>query len=115
MISPAAQTIEIWTSLGIPRDAIMTLGGQNTAAELAELKRIGPQLAGKRVGLLTSGDHLPRAMRLARAQELELVPVAANVKWSPEPWNLLDFIPQAGNLAQLAALQHEIMASFVRR
>lgn len=115
MISPAEQTVEIWTSLGIPSSAIMTLGGQNTSAELANLKRSWPQLADKRVGLLTSAIHLPRAMRLARAQELDFIPVAANVKWSPEPLGLLDFIPQAGNLNELAAAQHEVMAYFVRR
>lgn len=115
MISPADQTVEIWTGLGIPRANIMTLGGQNTAAEMANLKSIWEELEGKRVGLLTSALHLPRAMRLARAQGLELVPVAANVKWSPEPFGLLDFIPQAGNFADLAAAQHELMAYLVRR
>lgn len=115
MVSPADHTVEIWTSLGIPRSAILTIGGRNTAGEMANLKRIWPEIAGERVGLLTSANHLPRAMRLARSQQLDVIPVAANVKWLPEPWGLLDFIPQAGNFTELAASQHELMAYLVKR
>ena len=112
---PSDQTIEIWTSLDIPRSAIVKLGGRNTSEEIAQVKEAWPQWAGQRVGLITSANHLPRAMRLARAQGLDLIPVAAEVSWSQGSWTLLDFIPSAGNLASLAGSQHEIMAYVAKR
>jgi uncharacterized SAM-binding protein YcdF (DUF218 family) len=113
--NPSDQTVEIWTRLGIPAEAIQKLGGRNTAEEMLELKSIWPSLAGQRVGLLTSANHLPRAVRLAKAQGLEVVPVAADVRTAIDDWGLLHFVPQAGNLADLASSQHEIMAAFVSR
>lgn len=115
MRAPSDQTIEIWTGLGIPRSAISTLGGRNTSEEIAQVKQAWSRFADKRVGLITSANHLPRAMRLARAQGLDLIPVAADVRWKPIPWRLLDWIPTAGNFSSLAQNQHELMAYFVSR
>lgn len=115
LVDPGDETIEIWTALGIPRSDILKLGGRNTSEEMAAIKQAWPQWAGKRVGLITSANHLPRAMRLARAQGLELIAVAADVRYKPGQWRWLDFIPTAGNLASLASNQHEIMAYFVSR
>ncbi len=64
--SPREQAIEIWTALGIPREAMSSLRGANTFQEIRSLKELMPELGGQRVGLLTSAYHLPRAMRLAR-------------------------------------------------
>lgn len=113
--NPADQTVEIWTRLAIPLEAIQKLGGRNTSEEMIELKRIWPALAGQRVGLLTSANHLPRAVRLAKAQGLDVVPIAADVRTAIDDWGLLHFLPQAGNLAELSSSQHEIMAAFVSR
>lgn len=113
--NPSDQTIEIWTRLAIPADAIQKLGGRNTSEEMIELKRIWPELGGQRVGLLTSANHLPRAVRLAKAQGLDVIPIAADVRTAIDDWGLLHFLPHAGNLAELSSSQHEIMAAFVRR
>ncbi len=113
--SPRDQTIEIWTKLNIPPDAIGSLHGINTYQELQSLKEVFAQLSGGRVGVLTSALHLPRAMRLAKAAGLEVVPLAANHEASAEPFTYLDFIPSAGPLNQLSACQHEFMAWFVGR
>ncbi len=113
--SPREHTIEIWTKLNIPLDAIGSLQGQNTYQELQSLKAIFDQFQGGRVGLLTSALHLPRAMRLAKALGVDVVPLAANHESSATPLTFLDFIPSAGPLNQLAACQHEFMAWFVGR
>lgn len=115
MVDPTVQTIEIWTKLGIPRDAILTIGGRNTFEEVSNLKKIWPELGVARVGLLTSAGHLPRAMRLARSQQLPAIPVAANVGGPMDSMGWLDFLPHAGNFQSLASKQHEIMAYFVNR
>ena len=115
MTSPRDQTIEIWTKLQVPAEAIGSLHGANTYQELQSLKEIFDQFKGGRIGILTSALHLPRAMRLAKAAGIEVVPLAANHESSREPFTFLDFIPSAGPLNQLAACQHEFMAWFVGR
>ena len=113
--SPREHTIQIWTQLNIPEEAIGSLNGQNTYQELQSLKNIFDQFQGGRVGILTSVLHLPRAMRLAKAQGIDVVPLAADHISSSQPLTFLDFIPSAGPLSLLAACQHEFMAWFVGR
>jgi uncharacterized SAM-binding protein YcdF (DUF218 family) len=113
--SPREQTVEIWQSLKIPAPAISTIEGLNTFEELQNLSAIWPKIGTGRVGLLTSASHLPRAMRLARARGLELIPVPADHDYSDQPFTYLDFIPSAGPLNQLAACQHEWLAWLVHR
>jgi uncharacterized SAM-binding protein YcdF (DUF218 family) len=113
--SPREQTQEIWSQLKIPADAIGALQGQNTYQEIQSLKKIFDQFQGGRIGILTSALHLPRALRLAKAQGLDVVPLAADHLSSAQPLTFLDFIPSAGPLNQLAACQHEFMAKFVSR
>lgn len=123
--SPAQQTTEIWTGLGIPVSKIETLPGINTYAEMQALKkRIAddPALANEmsvappRVGLLTSAWHLPRALRLARAAGLTtLIPVAADHKQRIAPRLVWDYIPSANNFLRLERCQRELMARLVAR
>lgn len=113
--SPREHTIELWSGLKIPEDVIGSLQGQNTFQEIQSLKNIFEQFNGERVGLLTSALHLPRAMRLAKAQGLDVVPLAADHISTSEPLTYLDFIPSSGPLNLLAACQHEFMAWFVGR
>jgi uncharacterized SAM-binding protein YcdF (DUF218 family) len=113
--SPWEHTLELWSLLNIPESAMDTLHGQNTFQEIQSLKEKWPEFEHRRVGLLTSALHLPRAMRLAKAQQLDLFPIAADHIASDEPLTYLDFIPSAGPLSQLAACQHEIMAWLVNR
>ncbi len=60
-----SKTVEIWTKLGIDSAAIRSIGGRNTFEEMQQVKEIWSELPGKKVGLLTSALHLPRAVRLA--------------------------------------------------
>lgn len=112
---PSEQTRIIWTKLSIDPASIRKIGGRNTYEEMQQLKQIWPELAGKRVGLLTSALHLPRAVRLAKAQGLELTPIAADVRTAVDDWGLLNFIPSAGNFCDLSSAQHELMAAWVSR
>lgn len=115
--SPAEQTIEIWTKLGIPAADISTLPGHNTFEEMQSLQELETQqLAGKRIGLLTSAWHLPRAMRLARSQGLDdIVPVAANYLSRYDAATFLDYFPSAYNLDKSTYAQREFMAQLLGR
>ncbi len=113
--SPGKQTIEIWTKLGIPREHIQVIGGRNTSEEMVELKKIADQWQGQRFGVLTSDLHLPRAVRLARAQGLDVVPIAADVHTVILEWSLLNFLPSASNLNESSQVIYEILAGLVKR
>lgn len=114
--NPTELTIELWTGLGIPPQAITSLPGSNTYEEIESLKRLRPQLAGKRIGILTSAAHLPRAMRLAdQAGLTDLIPLAANHRRNTRGLQVSSFIPSSGNLEKLAICQHEWMGWLVGR
>ncbi len=112
---PSEQTLAIWTRLKIPRESIRTIGGRNTFEEMQQLKQLWPELEGKRIGLLTSALHLPRAVRLAKSPGTRNDPDCRRVRTALDDWGLLNFIPQAGNFTELAAAQHEIMAAWISR
>jgi uncharacterized SAM-binding protein YcdF (DUF218 family) len=114
--SPREQTVEIWEQLGIPGEDIGVLTGINTYQEMQSLKAILPELQDKRVGVLSSAWHLPRAMRLARAQGMtELIPVDADHHMQVESRSFAGYIPSAASLDQLARGQRELMAQLIGR
>ncbi|MCA9192129.1 MAG: YdcF family protein [Planctomycetales bacterium] len=115
--SPSEQTEEIWKKLGIPDGAIQQIEGINTYQELQSIqKQMAAAWQGKRIGLLTSAWHLPRAMRLAQAANLQgLIPVAADYRSVGSKMVARDFVPNVDALFDLALCQHELMAFFLGR
>ena len=91
----ALTTLDLWTSLGIPEGAIVTLEEpHNTRMEIAAYATLIEREGWTRVGLITSAWHLRRAMALAEAAGLELVPLPADFRGLPG-WDGLDsLIPQ---------------------
>lgn len=91
----ASTTRALWTSLGIPEAVIVTLEApHNTRMEIAAYAALIEREGWTRVGLITSAWHLRRAMALAEAAELELVPLPADFRGLPG-WDGLDsLIPQ---------------------
>jgi uncharacterized SAM-binding protein YcdF (DUF218 family) len=75
-VDPGDQALIVLQQLGVPRAAISTSGGTNTAEELRGIADF--ELRGARVGLVTSAWHMSRALRLAEANGLSLVPVPAD-------------------------------------
>lgn len=114
---PAEQTVEIWETLGVPKEAIEALPGRNTAEEIDAIaaKMEGPW-AGKRVGLLTSALHLPRAMRLAKARGASpLIPIPADFSSVRHGYSVVDVLPSAEALWQSTRCVHEMLARLVSR
>ena len=116
---PAEQTVELWTKIGIPRADIVSMPGINTYQEtkaLAEAVLSGP-LQGKRIGLVTSATHLPRAIRLAKSHGVEdLHPIPADFRSrQSDYYTIMAFLPSTAALNQLFKNQHEIMAAWVGR
>ncbi len=90
---PSVQTIALWSEMGIPKSSIDSLGGQNTASEMNELLRHPEWWENKRCGLITSAFHMPRAIQLARARGMDLVPVPCDYRAYSRPLTPLDFVP----------------------
>ena len=115
-MGPTEQTIEIWTSLGIPRSAITPLAGKNTYEEMQNLKTLLPDFEDKRVGLLTSASHLPRAHRLAKAAGVHgLISIPANHSGGDFARSIGYYLPSAQHLNKFANCQHEWMGSLIGR
>lgn len=85
---------------GVPVERTAVIGSVgNTADEAAQLKRYAAQHGLKRVVLVTSAWHMPRAMRLFRGAGVEIVPFPVDYRAQPfRALPYLDYIPNAGAL-----------------
>lgn len=112
----AQQTTEIWTELQVPPAAIVRLGGRTTAEEMEAIRKWMADNPGvKRVGLITSAWHMPRAMRLAARQGLVLVPVPADFRSGDRHDHLVEMLPNGGSLGEMDLVIKEYLARLVGR
>lgn len=110
------EATEILTGLGIPASAILQMQGENTSQEMANLKTwMEENEVSGRVGLLTSAWHLPRAMRLAKSQGLNVHPVPSNflsIPMTPKPSMI---VPEGDKLHETSMLVKEYLARLAGR
>lgn len=124
---PRKQSTQLLLSLGVPEDVIVPIEGVDTQAEMRSLKQLmdsrstekselwqgdTEQSGELRVGLITSAFHMPRAMRLANAASLELIPLpcAFRAKNEQQPWVASSLVPRAENLETVAKMFKETIA-----
>ncbi|MEZ6040287.1 MAG: ElyC/SanA/YdcF family protein [Planctomycetaceae bacterium] len=119
-VDPSDVSAEVLQKLGVPESAIEKLGGRNTSEEMKTLgERFGT--SDKRIGILTSAWHLPRALRLARRNNFNPQPLPADFRKSPDinpPTTgevLLMLIPSADALAANTAMGKEYLGMLVGR
>ncbi len=116
--NPADQYVRVLLQLNVPASAIETVGGINTAEEFRNLgARFKPE---QRVGLITSAWHLGRAMRLARANGMEVQPLPAGFRSIEQKRQtlagiMLDLIPGDEAMATNAGSIREYLAALVGR
>lgn len=94
----AALTREIWVDAGVPRRAIVELSDPtDTRSEIRAYVELARARGWRRLALVSSAWHLPRALELAREAGLEVVPFAADHRAArpPQP-SALWAIPQRG-------------------
>lgn len=86
-------TGRLWTGIGVPHAVILQVPGpRTTAEEMDAVAELVARRGWRRVGVVTSGYHLRRALALARARGLELEPMPAGPVGSlapPAPQSLL--------------------------
>ncbi|HEX3133013.1 MAG TPA: YdcF family protein [Planctomycetota bacterium] len=92
----AAETAALWRGLGVAPEAIVQIpaGRVNTTQEIAAYAALIHERGWTRVGLISSAWHLPRALRLCRAQHLDLIPIGADLRGRFRSWSPIWLIPQ---------------------
>jgi len=112
----SAETSAIWRHMGIPETAILTVPEPvNTSEEIAELAELIKEHGWKRVGLVTSAWHMPRAMALARALDIEPVPLPADRGGSIPEATPLHLIPRGEHMETFHRISWELLGRLVGR
>jgi uncharacterized SAM-binding protein YcdF (DUF218 family) len=108
-------TERIWLELGVPAAAIAKVGGLNTSQELRNVRQLLGDAPAGRIGLLTSAFHLPRAMRLARQNGVDVIPIPAGFLTPADEPPPLALIPNAHGANLLNVAAKEYLAAVLRR
>ena len=89
-------TRALWLGLGIPASAIMTVSTPCfiTTHEINAYQKLINEQGWKRLGLISSAWHLPRALALAERQHLKLVPVGTDWRGETHAFQMHELIPQ---------------------
>lgn len=117
--SPAIVSMDVLKGLGVPDDAVESLGGANTSEEMTALSAKFEN-QDVRLGIVTSAWHLPRALRLAKRYDLDLIPLPADFFSGPQTEQTTGeviecCIPKADAMFRISALMRELMAKAVGR
>lgn len=115
----SAESTSILRQLGVSTSSITSLYEPvNTETEIAAMVALSQERGWKRVGLVTSAWHLPRAMRLleriAPERDFELVPLGANhLSIKERPPSVLWWLPTAGGFLLTHRWFWEILGTYL--
>lgn len=114
--SLAQDTAGILVALGVPAKAVRTLDtGRITREEVAAYGELVRKEGWTRIGLVTSAWHMPRALRLCRAQGLDPVPVSADRRGGVPGWSPVWLVPDDVGVYRTRAVLHELAGMAVGR
>lgn len=92
----APDTRQLWEQLGVPGDHVLVQPEpENTAQEIALIKRLAGERGWKRIGVVSSAWHLPRVARLAAQQGLSVLPLPCDWLGGIPPWTGEIVVPKA--------------------
>jgi uncharacterized SAM-binding protein YcdF (DUF218 family) len=107
--SPADEMAEILQSLGVPKNALwLENKSQNTHENAVYSKAILDEKGIKKILLVTSAMHMPRAVALFQKLGLEVIPLPvdysvtqADISWNNQDWlgQVFGLLPSTGNLS----------------
>jgi uncharacterized SAM-binding protein YcdF (DUF218 family) len=118
-LGPGEKSAHVLQGLGVPENLITLLPGRNTAEEMVSLgQRFGS--GDRRVGLITSAWHLPRAMRLAAKHGFHPLPlpsdfISGELQGVPIATALMECIPNGLAFRRTARITVEYLAALVGR
>jgi uncharacterized SAM-binding protein YcdF (DUF218 family) len=112
----AGETAALWQQMGVPADAIVQVPGpRNTSQEIAALSALARDRGWRRIGLVSSGSHLRRAMRLADDSGLRVTPVPADVRGELQPASIVGLVPSGPGFYAVQVSSKEMIAALVGR
>ncbi|MCM2373820.1 YdcF family protein [Aporhodopirellula aestuarii] len=121
---------DLLISLNVPAEHIFSIEEQNTSQEMASLAaflkdppadwlaQIGrPASDSQRVGLITSAFHIPRAIRLAKSNGLELLPLpcAFRSERTEKPFVAAELVPNSESHVNFSLAAKELLARILGR
>ena len=107
--------------LAVPREAISLGVGGNTSEEIADLAKAERERSDdddRTIGIVTSAWHMSRVVRLAKAADLDIVPVPADfrsVRRASPGGSVMTLVPHAAALEQTSICLREHLAKLVSR
>jgi uncharacterized SAM-binding protein YcdF (DUF218 family) len=109
-------TASLWRELGVPEEAIELLEGPDTtSAEVDAFSRLLEQRQWRRIGVLTSGYHMRRALRLLERAGIDAVPLAANLSSAADLLRPQDLVPQGNGFLTVQTACWELLGAAVGR
>ena len=109
-------TLVLWQELGVPAEAVIRLREPwNTQQELEALRPLVAERGWRRVGLVTSAYHLPRALAQARRVGLDVIPVAADHVQGPDRFDVMALLPQVAGFVRVHTVVWEVVGRLVGR
>lgn len=107
---------EFWADLGVKPAHILLLEGPRTTREEIEAWRsLAAERGWRRLGLVSSAWHLPRALRHCRRLGLEVVPIPCDARGEPPRWRWRQLVPSPAALETTALAWHEVLAVLAGR
>jgi uncharacterized SAM-binding protein YcdF (DUF218 family) len=116
-IDAAAATERVWRELDIPSHAILRIPDvYNSREEIAAYARLTAERGFRRVGLVTSGYHLRRAMRLAGRAGFAAVPLPADRRAVDRSWGgIRSVVPTGWAFAEMHTAAWELVGAATGR
>lgn len=107
----------IWRDLGVPDSAILVVKDPCwiTRDEIAAYRRLQETFGWKRMALVSSASHLPRALNLAKKAGLPVTPVGANWRGRSLPFQLQYLVPQGEGFLDVQRACWEFLGRMVGR
>lgn len=112
----AAETAALWRGLGVPDAAIVQQpGALITMTEVAGYQRLAAERGWRRLGLVTSAWHLPRALATCRRIGLEVTPLPADHLGRSPGWSPMYLVPQGRGFDRVGKACWEWLGMLVGR
>jgi uncharacterized SAM-binding protein YcdF (DUF218 family) len=111
------ETRALWRAVGIPDSAILPVADRcwNSREEIKAYAGLQARHGWKRMGLVSSASHLPRAMALAEKAGLAVTPLGADRLGRYHPFRIQDMVPQADGFATLQRACWEYLGRWLGR
>jgi uncharacterized SAM-binding protein YcdF (DUF218 family) len=111
------ETRELWHQMGVPDQAILVVTEPcwNTRDEVAAYRALRDRYGWRRMALVSSASHLPRALALAQRAGLAVEPLGADWRGRPHAATLPSWIPQEEGFMTIQRACWEYLGRWVGR